>query len=73
MTYPKLCKDCKHSKPDDDSKWRLRCHNPIVNGKDPWALASASSGGGSDCVTERERMWPAKCGMRGAQWQVNGL
>ena len=66
--YPALCKDCKHSKPDKNSAWNLRCHNPQVNAHDPWTLGGIS-GSGTDCAGERMRWWPAVCGMRGAQWE----
>jgi len=65
--YPSLCKDCKHSKTEERSEWNLRCHHPVVNAKDPWALASINAGG-SNCSTVREKHWPAACGMRGALW-----
>lgn len=68
--YPALCKDCKHSKPELHSEWNLRCHNPIVNGEDPWALASIEEFGGSNCREERSKKWFAKCGMKGKLWEA---
>lgn len=66
--YPVMCRDCKYSKPEERSEWNLRCHNPVVNGKDAWALGGGTAHG-SDCRSIRERSWPAKCGMRGALWE----
>lgn len=67
--FPALCRDCKHSKPEPNSEWNLRCQHPIVNGADPWALSAASVGKGSDCRSERERKTLfAKCGMKGKLW-----
>jgi len=66
--YPALCKDCKYSKPEEHQAWNLRCHNPIINAKDSWALSSIDAGG-SNCSAERERKWPAPCGRRGALWE----
>lgn len=67
--YPAFCKDCKHSKPEERSEWNLRCHNPVVNGKDRWALSGVNSQG-SNCSDERSRNWFAPCGMRGALWEA---
>lgn len=66
--YPALCRDCKHSKPDTTSEWNLRCHEPKVNAYDAWALGSLTASGTS-CTSEREKSWPAACGMRGARWE----
>ncbi len=66
--YPVLCRDCKHSAPEVDSAWNLRCHCPKVNANDPWALGGLKING-TNCTTERERRWPAPCGMRGALWE----
>lgn len=68
MTYPKLCKDCKDSKPEVGFEWNLRCHNPVVNAKDSWALSSVNSNG-SNCRDIRKKWWPSACGMRGALWK----
>ena len=65
----KFCKDCKHSQPERDSSWRLRCMNPLINKNDAWAL-SATTFTGSDCHTERERGWFAKCGMKGKLYEA---
>lgn len=67
--YPALCRDCKHSKPEERSEWNLRCHNPVVNGKDAWALSGVIISG-SDCRRERKRSWFSPCGMRGALWEM---
>lgn len=63
------CKDCKFSKPEERSEWNLRCHNPIVNRKDYWALSSIKMNG-SSCSEERKGgILFSKCGMRGALWE----
>ena len=67
--YPALCKDCKYSKPEERSDWNLRCHHPVVNAADPWALGSKNIGG-SSCTTIRQKSWPSACGMRGALWEA---
>lgn len=69
--FPALCKDCKFAAPEERSEWTLRCHNPIVNAKDEWALASNSSsanGCGTSCREERSIKWFAECGMKGKLW-----
>ena len=66
--YPALCKDCRHSKPEAKSQWNLRCYEPKVNSRDAWALGSLDASGTS-CTSEREKSWPAPCGMRGAKWE----
>ena len=71
--FPALCADCAHSKPEKESAWNLRCHNPKVNAKDHWALGSISSSNGSSCIAERERKWPSECGMRGNLWAEKAL
>ena len=69
--YPALCADCKHSEPDQNSSWSLHCLHPKVNGNDPWALASAHKGRGTDCRGERERRsFLAVCGIKGKQWEL---
>lgn len=69
--FPALCRDCKHSEPDRNSNWNLHCNHPVVNGADPWALASASTGRGTDCRGERERRSLfAKCGIKGKLWEL---
>ena len=64
----KLCKDCAHSIPDKQSPWTLKCKNPQVNSKDPWAL-SYTDFVGSSCREERQRTWWAQCGMKGKLWE----
>jgi hypothetical protein len=66
--HPKLCKDCTHSVPDTHSPWTLRCKNPIVNAKDPWAL-SYTEFTGSSCREEREKTWFAPCGQKGKLYE----
>lgn len=69
--YPALCRDCKHSKPEERSEWNLRCTHPTVNAKDHWALAGGAANHGSTCTREREkRVWWAACGMRGRLWEA---
>ena len=68
--FPAMCRDCKHSEPEKNSSWSLRCQNPVVNGADPFALASSENGRGTDCRGERERKSLfAKCGLRGKLWE----
>lgn len=43
--------------------------NPLINKNDAWAL-SATTFTGSDCHTERERGWFAKCGMKGKLYEA---
>lgn len=68
--FPKYCRDCKWSKPKKDSDWNLRCHHPIVNGHDQYALGASQEWRGVDCSSVRGKSWPAKCGMRGALWEA---
>jgi len=69
--FPALCRDCKHSEPDTNSAWSLHCNNPVVNGADPFALASNVQGRGTDCRGERDRKsFFAKCGLRGKLWEA---
>ena len=70
MIEPKYCRDCKWSAPETNSEWTLRCHCPTVNAKDNYALASTALGRGVSCSQERDKKWPAKCGMRGALWET---
>lgn len=70
--FPALCCDCVHSKPEASHDWVLRCQHPKVNAKDPWALASATTGHGSDCREERaktSRFINAQCGQEGKLWE----
>lgn len=69
MSGPMFCRDCKWSEPEKNSEWNLRCQNPTVNCHDAWALASTVNGRGVSCHAERDKKWPAKCGMRGALWE----
>ena len=69
MEQPKLCIDCVYSIKDKSSDWVLRCIMPQVVKKDSWALSAASGKGhGTSCRDQREKTWPAPCGMRGAMW-----
>lgn len=66
MAFPKFCRNCTWSKPEENSEWNLRCHNPKVAVSDQWNLSSAKINGTS-CVHEREKTWllfPA-CGKSG--------
>ena len=68
MTEPKFCAECVWATPEEKSEWNLKCTNPRVNAKDPWALASARMNGTS-CRDERQGNWFSACGKRGAQWE----
>ncbi len=63
----RLCKDCRHSMPEPNSEWNIRCMNPEVNAKDPWALAS-SKPHGSCARDERKKNWFSPCGIKGKLW-----
>jgi hypothetical protein len=66
--FPKLCMDCKHSKPEERSTWNNRCFHPKVVADDSWALANNNEGKpyGVTCRDERRRRsWFAPCGMKG--------
>jgi len=66
-----FCRDCKHSKPEPNSTWNLRCHHPEVNRKDEWALSSTDiSGRGTDCRGERAGGWFAVCGRKGKLYEL---
>jgi hypothetical protein len=54
--------------PEPGSEWNLRCMNPEVNKRDPWALAG-SKAHGSNARDEREKKWIGVCGMKGALWE----
>ncbi len=69
MTFPKYCSDCKHSAPEVNSEWNLRCLNKHVNARDEWALAATKIGKGTSCSSERARGYFSACGRRGAQWE----
>ena len=72
--FPALCRDCKHSKPEEhsESEWNLRCIHPIVIAKDPWALAGSGALRGSDCRLERDcRGLFAPCGIKGKLWEAS--
>ncbi len=61
-----FCADCMWSKLDKDSAWKLNCHNPDVNRKDEWALSAPTGRAhGSECNTERKKVWFAPCGRQG--------
>jgi hypothetical protein len=64
----KLCRDCKHVLPEPGSEWNLRCMNPEVNAKDPWALASAKPHGSCARDERTKTWWGAVCGMKGDLW-----
>jgi len=69
MSEVKLCRDCKHSKPEPRTEWNLLCMHPQVNSRDPWALSGVNPSG-SSAREERSRNWSfagrRPCGMRGA-------
>lgn len=66
----KLCRECRHHMPEPRSEWNLRCMHPVVNARDPWALAGAEPHG-SSAREERAKTFLtiATCGMRGALWE----
>lgn len=66
--YPKLCRNCKHSKPEKTSSWNNRCFHPKVVAADSWALANSYEGEpcGVTCRDERQKIsWFAPCGAKG--------
>jgi len=69
----KFCRECKYSTLEPNSSWNLRCVNPVVNSRDPWAL-SATEPKGSSAREEREKTWTlrgmAPCGMEGKLWEA---
>lgn len=66
--FPALCRDCKHSKPEADCSWSLRCTHPKVNARDSFALGGARTFG-SDARAQRDVRWFAPCGMAGKLWE----
>lgn len=68
--FPKLCVECKHSKPDLGNSNELRCMHPWVNALDPWALSRAQIRG-SETAHERSKrgIFGGMCGMRGRLWE----
>ncbi len=68
MTEVKLCRNCKYSMHEPDREWYLRCVNPIVNSRDPWALSSGKTYG-SSAQEERSKKWSGKCGIKGKLWE----
>jgi len=67
MTEPKFCKDCKYVFTKET--WSsLRCKHPQVNSADPWALAYLDFSG-TECRSEREKTWFAKCGIKGKLYE----
>jgi hypothetical protein len=63
----KLCNGCRWH---DTGPVGLRCTNPFVNKRDPWALSrDAAQHAGSEAHSERAKLWPfGACGRRGALW-----
>ena len=69
-TYPALCRDCKYSEPEPSAQWNLKCMHPVVNAKDPYALAYGGSMRGSACISERQKSsFLAVCGIKGKKWE----
>ena len=66
--YPALCKDCKHSEPEEGYEWNLLCKHPVVNANDAEALSSPTARG-TGCKREREKGIFKKCGMAGDLWE----
>jgi hypothetical protein len=67
--FPVFCRDCKHSRHEKGSEWNLKCHNPLVNAKDPWALSCSKNHSGTSCLDERRIFWFAICGTEGKLWE----
>ncbi|MBT9176619.1 MAG: hypothetical protein DDT20_00939 [Firmicutes bacterium] len=72
--YPLLCRECRHSAPEDKSEGNLRCHNPRVNAGDAYVLSSPDRTRGTSCISEREKsIFFSACGERGAQWEATDI
>jgi len=69
--YPALCRDCKYGLPEDIHSWTLRCHHPVINANDPYALANLGvKTRGSECSKERSKKGPfTRCGITGKLWE----
>jgi hypothetical protein len=68
--FPCYCKDCKWSKEEERSSYFIRCHNPIVNAKDPHALGCGDGiFSGVDCKEARHGRWFVPCGITGKLWE----
>lgn len=67
---PKLCLNCKWSKPERNSSWSNDCWHPIVIMSDNYALANNMEGQprGSSCSEERSKRF-SKCGMVGRLYE----
>lgn len=72
MIQVKYCKDCKHCKPETGFEWNLRCHHPVINSDDEWALSSVNMNG-TNCRDERKIAWFAKCGKSGKLFEAKLL
>ena len=66
--FPKFCKNCKYSKPDNGSSWAILCYNPHVNATNPYALGGGENTSGSSCTSERGNIWGV-CGKKGKLWE----
>ena len=66
--FPKFCKNCKYSKPDNGSNWAILCYNPHVNATNPYALGGGENTSGSGCTSERGNIWGV-CGKKGKLWE----
>ena len=65
----KLCRECKWPA-NRESALGLRCVHPMVNSRDPWALAASEGSPVGTCARfERSRGWFAPCGMKGKLWE----
>lgn len=69
--FPKLCRDCNHSKPEHNFEWNNRCYHVKVVIRDSQALAGNYEGqpAGVCCRDERGKKWFAACGMKGKLWE----
>jgi hypothetical protein len=75
--FPKICSDCKHSRPESDDRDRINvCMNGDVIAQHPWALANNRAGEPAypECHEERKRkgflFWQPACGIKGKLWEV---
>jgi hypothetical protein len=69
--FPAYCSECAHARPEKNSPWNNECVHPVVNARDPWALATNGDfGPKSSCREERSKRFFARCGMSGKLWEA---
>ena len=63
---PKLCIDCRWSKPEHGFAWNNECWHPAVIMRDSYALANNREGQprGSSCSNQRQKLF-GRCGRKG--------